>query len=354
MKRENGTGSVYKLSGTRRKPWIAVATVGFDTEGKQLRKTLGTFAKRDEAHKALIKYNVDGFDERIDITVWQLYEEVSEKLYQRASQGEVTEKYVKNLLSSVKYIPKNIRKARVKDIKLSHVEDIFESVKGRSRSTKNNIKILLSYIFKRAMGDKIVNTDLTTLITIKSTPPVKETRIFTEAEITHMWKNVNKVEWADTILILIYTGMRVSELLELTKFKVDLDKQALLECGNKTAAGRRKDIPIHPRLLPIIAKWYEQSESEYLISKDGEPLTYDHYYKSCYNIALEKLGFSSDDISKLTPHQCRHTAASRYDKVEDNKEHIIDLMGHTDYTFTNERYIHRDVERLRETVKKLD
>ena len=38
MKNPNGFGSVYKLSGKRRKPYIAVITVGYTIDGKQKEK----------------------------------------------------------------------------------------------------------------------------------------------------------------------------------------------------------------------------------------------------------------------------------------------------------------------------
>lgn len=37
MKNENGAGSVYKLSGKRRKPWAAAITTGYEN-GKQKEK----------------------------------------------------------------------------------------------------------------------------------------------------------------------------------------------------------------------------------------------------------------------------------------------------------------------------
>ena len=58
MKNPNGTGTVTKLSGKRRKPWVVKVTVGFDkTTGKQVQKSLGTFETRSEALKQLAFYN---------------------------------------------------------------------------------------------------------------------------------------------------------------------------------------------------------------------------------------------------------------------------------------------------------
>ena len=56
MKNANGEGSVYKLKGKRRKPWVAVVTAGYDELGKQKRKVLGTFITKKEAQLELIRY----------------------------------------------------------------------------------------------------------------------------------------------------------------------------------------------------------------------------------------------------------------------------------------------------------
>lgn len=51
MKLANGMGSVYKLSGRRRKPWVARKTKGWDIDEKtgktkQLYMTIGYFPTR--------------------------------------------------------------------------------------------------------------------------------------------------------------------------------------------------------------------------------------------------------------------------------------------------------------------
>ena len=48
MKNENGTGSVYKQKGKRRKPWIAVVTIGYDEQGRQKRKSIGTAETKEK------------------------------------------------------------------------------------------------------------------------------------------------------------------------------------------------------------------------------------------------------------------------------------------------------------------
>ena len=62
MKRANGTGSVFKLSGKRRNPWVARVTQGFDANGKQKYVNLGYFKTKREAENELLSFNNNPYD----------------------------------------------------------------------------------------------------------------------------------------------------------------------------------------------------------------------------------------------------------------------------------------------------
>ena len=62
MKLPNGYGSVTKLSGRRRNPYIARVTLGRDDYGVLVRKTLGYYPTRKDALAALAEYNRDPYD----------------------------------------------------------------------------------------------------------------------------------------------------------------------------------------------------------------------------------------------------------------------------------------------------
>jgi len=75
MRLPNGYGSITKLSGNRRKPYIVRLTTGYDDEGRQLRKVLGYFATRKAALEALAAYSENPYDiDASKITFSQLYE----------------------------------------------------------------------------------------------------------------------------------------------------------------------------------------------------------------------------------------------------------------------------------------
>ena len=50
MKLPNGYGSVYKLSGNRRNPWVACVTIGYNKETRnQERRVIGYFPNKPKA-----------------------------------------------------------------------------------------------------------------------------------------------------------------------------------------------------------------------------------------------------------------------------------------------------------------
>ena len=95
MKLANGMGSVYKLSGRRRKPWVARKTKGWDIDEKtgktkQLYMTIGYFPTRQEALTALINYNENPYDLDIhNMTFADVYEKWSEKHFESVSASAI-------------------------------------------------------------------------------------------------------------------------------------------------------------------------------------------------------------------------------------------------------------------------
>lgn len=57
MRLPNGYGSITKLSGNRRRPYMVRITTGFTDEGKQIMKALGYYATKKEALASLTEYN---------------------------------------------------------------------------------------------------------------------------------------------------------------------------------------------------------------------------------------------------------------------------------------------------------
>lgn len=67
MKLPNGFGTVYKLSGNRRNPYVAKKTKGWEIDpktgkSKQLYTVVGYYPTRKEALTALAEFNANPYD----------------------------------------------------------------------------------------------------------------------------------------------------------------------------------------------------------------------------------------------------------------------------------------------------
>lgn len=341
MRLPNGYGSVYKLSGNRRRPWIARKTIGWSDEGKQLYYTIGYFETRAKAMAALAEYNKNPIGKRGDITLGALYEEWSESKFPKLSKA------TQDSYSAAWKHLSILANEKFKDIKTSHLQELIDSMNrnGLSRSSCHKVKVLSGLLYKHAMSDDIVDKNYAEMVELPIEEK-KEQEIFTDFEIKVLESKVNEVEWIDTILIFIYTGMRISELLTLTKFNVDIDNM-FITGGIKTDAGKDRIIPIHSKIQPHIKKWYN-TNSEYLINRNGEKIRPDYYRKYLYYPTLEKLG-----IRKLNPHKARHTFATLLDKAGADTKSIQELIGHSDYATTANIYTHPDIEKLRKAIEKI-
>lgn len=342
IRNPNGYGSVYKLKGRRRRPWIARVTVGWTPEGKQLYQTIGYFATKQEGLNALALYRVNPVSPRANITLGELYEEWSANKYKNISKSTRD-----NYIAAWKYL-QPLSKAKVKDIRTTHLQTVIDKCveKGLSNSTLEKIRVLAVMLYDYAIKNDIVNKNYAKFIELPKAEKTPKDR-FTELEIKQIEKAADSVPWADTILILIYTGMRISELLGLTKFNVDLEKQ-LITGGVKTEAGKNRIIPIHPKILKYIRYWYEKNGETLICRDDGKRISVDYYRKKLYYPALEAIG-----VRRLNPHACRHTFASLLAEAGVETIYIQKIIGHTDYAFTANEYTHLEIEALRREINKM-
>jgi integrase len=233
--------------------------------------------------------------------------------------------------------------------------DLVES-KGLSHSTMTKVKALSGILSEYAFSEDIVSKTYYKTVRIPRQSQKKDIPIFSDLEIAKLFLHAGD-PIVDTILILIYTGMRISELLTLAKANVDT-KSMLIIGGVKTDAGRDRIIPIHPKIQPLILRRYAdgamhlvEHEKEIGNAKRGTkrtihaPYRYE-YYCDLYYATLDRLG-----IRRLTPHKARHTFFTRMSERCKDKKAMAMVGGHTDPNFTERTYVQPDVERLRKAIE---
>ena len=88
MRNPNGYGSIYKLSGNRRRPWCVRITTGWTDEAEQIKKIIGYYATRPEAIKALADYNDSPYAiDKMKITFAELYVKAIEPKFEKVSRS---------------------------------------------------------------------------------------------------------------------------------------------------------------------------------------------------------------------------------------------------------------------------
>lgn len=333
MKNPNGYGSVVKLSGNRRKPYCARKTSGWNDKGYPIYSVIGYFADRQEAMIALAEYNRNPFDIDLSkITMKELFEKWSARDFQKMSKSSAS-----SHKSAFKHATP-LHNVPYKNIKAYQMQEIIDDC-GCGYSTQGAIKNLFGQLDKYALELDVITKSYSTLLTSAPIPP--STKLpFTEAEVQSVW-NICEQKWVDTVLILLYTGFRIGELLTLESANVDLE-QMTIKGGIKTKAGKDRIVPIHPKVQKFIYKFKAQ-DNKYLISYKGKKLSKSQYY-NFWNAIMEQLH------QHHTPHECRHTFRSRLDSAGANKRCIDLLMGHTSKDVGERVYTHKTLDELRDTI----
>ncbi len=349
MKLPNGFGSVYKLSGNRRRPWIACVTTGWSEDGRQQRYIIGYFGTRAEALAALAEYHKTPIGIQRDVTLGELYEKWYANYYTKAPPEDQEKRFktAESYRTAWNHLSV-LKDMKVREIKTSHLQDVIhtmENEKGLSYSSCHKVKVLAGILMKLALADDIIDTNYANMVKV-SKGEKKKAEIFSDLEIKRLWEHVDTVEWVDTILIFIYTGMRIKEMLTLTKFNVDIDEM-LITGGVKTDAGRDRIIPIHEDIQPLVRKWYNMPGSHF-ISRDGKPIRPEYYRQYLYYPTLEKL-----EIRRLNPHKARHTFSTLLHRAGVDMDTRQKLLGHSDVA-TTMHYTHPDVETLRRGIAQIN
>lgn len=332
----NGSGGVWKLSGRRKKPWVAYAPA-FKVDGKFERIFLGTFETERLAREAVQSVSPRALKDTFSYTVEDVYE-----TWKGPHFATLTSKGQSGYVGAWKYL-EPLKDRRMRDIRPEDLQAIISDAAdaGKSRSLCEKIKQLESQLCKWAVDNDVILRNYAERLKLPKKED-KERRIFTESEIASIKSFVDDKRLgliAQMALVLVYTGMRISELLEMRTDNVNTELGYMVG-GNKTAAGKNRVITYPDEVAPYIKAWAEKNNEYLIATKNGKPRDTDSTRRS-FNSLMEKLG-----IAGVSPHTCRRTCATMLSRRGIRPEVISKLLGHADYD-TTEIYIINNLEDLR-------
>ena len=324
LKRANGTGTVYKLSGRRRRPWVAAKN----------KVIIGYYEKKTDALGALEKLSGRNLTERYNMTFSEVYEAWKSEYCKRLSKAGQKAYETSYKAFSVLYSRK------FRELRTADFQAVIDEHKNKTEAIKK-YRQLISQMSKWAMREEISAQNFAQFVQLQSAPK-KEKEIFTDEDIEKIKKDGS--EAARIILMLLATGMRIGELFRLPL--EDYHKTYVIG-GSKTEEGRNRVIPIRPEGREHFDYFAKQATGPMLLSGYTGQKVYANYRNRDYYPLLEKLG-----IERKSPHATRHTYTSRAVKEGMPPEVLQKILGHADYSTTANIYTHIDIETMIKYVEK--
>ncbi len=333
----NGYGCVRHLSGKRSRPWAILVTTKCESQ-KRKQVAAGYARTKAEALQQLAQYRAS-HDELADrpMTLSALYKRWTEDMafhFSKSLSSSLHAAYMH--CSSLYYIPY----VEIKGVDMQRCIDTCAC----GVSSQSAIRNLFRHLDRYAYDADLIDRRRSELLTVQKGGVIKHRKPISVGHINTLW-SLQGEKGVDTVLIFIYTGLRLMELLTLKKEQVDLEKGVIIG-GSKTQAGKDRVIPIHPRIRPLIERRM-QSEGSYLITKrDGSKMSKSYYYTLWRGI-MRRIG------GEYTPHEARHTLETMLDDAGVDRKCIDLILGHSSGSTGLRVYTHKTVEQLKQAIKRV-
>lgn len=239
------------------------------------------------------------------------------------------------------------------------------SQKGLSANTVNGLVSLLKASLKCAVRVEVVNKEFSHAIV---RPKGKEKRVecFSKDEQKkieqYIFKKNNHKYFG--VILTLYTGLRIGELLALTWSDIDLYKNTITiskSCHDSWKDGKYSKvidtpktdcsiriIPIPKQLLPYLKNLKKFHKSPYVIVGKTDCGAEIRSYQNTFDLLLKRL-----NIPHRGFHSCRHTFATRALECGMDIKTLSEILGHTNPTITLKRYAHSMIEHKAEMMNRI-
>lgn len=340
MRKPNGYGTIKKLSGNRRRPFVFLVS----NHGRQ--RPVEYFSSQIEAEIFAADYNKIHRNTSLaghQMTFEELYHRwLSRHIADTSPSASAISGYKNSYqhCSSIHGMP-------FTDIKYNDYQLIIDGMKksGLSYSSLKKVRSLISLMSAYAAKIEVGSKDYAPLLSLGRNHPVRPHKPFSRQKINRLWK-LTDCPGSDTVLILLYTGMRIGELLNLMKSDINQRQQLIRITRSKTEAGIRT-IPIHHRIQSLITSRM-QMPGQYLIAdQSGKPYSYPRYCDLWRHIMVEI------NAKSHTTHDCRHTVATLLDNAGANETAKRRILGHAGGDVTERVYTHKGIRQLRKCIELL-
>lgn len=361
----NGFGSIKKLSGNRTNKYgVYPPTTEFNENGSPVsRKALCYVPDWYTGFYALMQYNNGSFqaDDFLSAEIKpsdrqkeiigkiiasynnnsraaaesKSFSDVYEEFFSYKYERDKTRVYSASSIGATKAAYKQaaaLHNKPFRDIKTDDLQAVIDRCE-KKHATKEHIKNLFKQMYDYAYSHDLCDRKYADHVRINTPDDDEKGAPFSGAELDAIWSHAADNEVIQAILIMIYSGYRISAYRTL---EINMDDQ-YFRGGVKTTAGKNRIVPFSPEIAPFIRA------DNVLFCKNKQ------IFRKMFSEALQAIG-----ITGHTPHDCRHTFSWLCDKYHVDALSKKMLMGHAlGNDVTDLRYGHRTLDELRAEISKI-
>lgn len=240
LKASSGNGSITKMSGTRRKPWLLRMPIPDPHTGITVMKAVGTYVTREEAEAVRAEMMKRPATPYQDSTLQDCFRMFKESREYKGRSDKARELYD----IAWKYL-RPLWHFKIAALYAQDFQNILDKMadNGLSQSMLEKERTLISKLYRTAIGWRVVDANLASVLKVEGRKS-PEREIFTDEQVTLILSQKN-TPTGQMVIALLACGVRIYELLH---FKHEdfhrTESGAYLIGGCKTEAGRNRIIPI--------------------------------------------------------------------------------------------------------------
>ena len=333
--------------------------IGYSADGKPKRKLVYGKTQREVKEKAneLRLQHSMGIELDNDITVGE-WAETWLRTYKSGVEYNTIKMYrfiVEN------YVKKNLGTMKLRDIKTAHLQKIINDNSDKSWICKK-FRLTVTQILEQAtINDLIIKNPAKGIILPSFTNRSKK-RAFSDCEMEKIKSLPLNAKDKCFIMLLLYTGMRKSEALAITKSDIDfnagcitVDKtvvfkvnQSEIKNNPKTKAGIRT-IPLLTPLKEVLFPYVESINTDLLFpAKNGKTMS-ETSYRRMWQRFCTAMG-----ATEITAHFFRHNFATILYNAGVDVKAAQSILGHSSIAITMDIYTHLGAKNKEEAANKLN
>ena len=239
------------------------------------------------------------------------------------------------------------------------------SDKGLAANTINSIITILKTSLKLAVLLDIVDKEYTATI-VRPKQREKQVDCFSKEEQRKIEQFIleKKKNKLFGVVLCLYTGLRIGELLSLTWDDVDLQKGIISvskSCHDSWENGKyvkvidtpktdfsERIIPLPKQLLSRLREYKKSSSGNYLVCGEHVHGAQVRSYQKSFELLLKRLKLPHKGF-----HSLRHTFATRALECGMDIKTLSEILGHKNPTITLKRYAHSMLEHKTEMMNRL-